>query len=89
MSERCEEEGCETFASFGLPEEGKKRRWCGAPGHGPAEKEDVLNRRRCEEKGCTTQASFGLQEEGKPRWCTKHGPEDTVYSAKFRPTPVT
>jgi hypothetical protein len=78
---KCAEEGCEKGPSRGLLEDGK-RRWCAAPGHGPAEKEDVSHK-RCEEEGCETRASCGLPDEGKTRWCGApgHGPaekEDVV-----------
>ena len=73
---KCAEEGCEKNPSWGLPEDGK-RRWCGASGHGPAEKENVVSK-RCEAEGCRTFAVFGLPEEGKKRWCGApgHGPAE-------------
>ena len=72
----CSEPGCMTHPAYGLPEEGK-RRWCGKPGHGPAEKENVVNK-RCEEEGCKTFANYVLPGEGKKRWCSKHGHADKV-----------
>ena len=79
--DKCSEPSCVTRPNFGLPEDGKAL-WCGKPGHGPAEKEDVVNK-RCEEEGCKIRASFGLPDEGKGRWCGKHGHADKVNVASL------
>ena len=65
-NKRCED--CEVKEPrFGLPAEGKARRWCGGCAKGHAGAVDFKNK-ECE--GCLVkQARFGLPAEGKKRWC--------------------
>ena len=55
-------------AAFGLPDVGKKRRWCSDCAKGQAR---AVNMRKQECEGCGLKAaSFGLETEGKKRrWC--------------------
>jgi hypothetical protein len=54
--------------NFGLPAEGKKRRWCAGCAKGHAGAVDVRNN-KCED--CELkQPSLGLPADGKARWCS-------------------
>ena len=67
VSKKCE--GCGLKQPmFGLPGEGKKRRWCSGCAKGHAGAVDVVSK-KCE--GCgLKQPKFGLPAEGKRRWCS-------------------
>jgi len=59
------------YPPFGL-EDDRIMQWCGKPGHGRADKDNMKNR-RYKEEGCKTRATFGLAEDKIVRWCEKVG----------------